>query len=207
MIKNVLRFATALSLAATAAVAGAGVVPFSITGTYSQGGGSGDISTTTIGLGGAGSFVLDPGSSGTYFDFRRPGGGTFSTINTQIEGYYFLRSYSAGQVIGTGNFGSHVSAVDDWDTILVSNATAGAWGASHAGYLGFTTATNNYGWVQYNFTRSGSVSTLQFLSGAYSDVAGADITAGSTSSIPEPMSLGLVGAALVAASVVRRRRA
>lgn len=207
MIKNTLRFAAALSLAATAGLAGAGVVPFSITGTYSQGASSGDLGAPTISLGGAGSFVLDPGASGAYFDFKRPGGGTFSTINTQIEGYYFLRSYSSGDVIGAGNFGSHVSAVDDWDTILVNNATAGAWGASHAGYLGFNTAANHYGWVQYNYTRSGSTSTLQFLGGAYSNVAGADIAAGSTSSIPEPMSLGLVGAALVAASLVRRRRA
>jgi len=195
-----------LGLALVAGLAGADVVPFSMSGSYSQGSGMADLPATTIGLGGAGSFTLDPGSSGTYFDFKRPGGGTFSTINTQISGYYFLRSYAAGEVIGTGNFGSQVSPVDDWDTILVSGSTAGVWGSSNSGYLGFETAAGNFGWVEYDFTRSGGVSTIAFLRGAYSDVAGADIVAGGAT-VPEPMSIGLVGLALMAAGVARRRRA
>jgi hypothetical protein len=205
-ITTTLRTAAAtLGLALTAGLAGANVVPFSISGTYSQGGSS-DLPSTVIGLGGAGSFMLDPGASSAYFDFKRPGGGTFSTINTKIGGYYFLRSYAAGDIIGAGNFGMDVSPVDDWDSILVGGATAGAWGASHTGYLGFDTAAGDYGWVEYNYTRNAGISTITFVRGAYNDVARADIVAGGAS-VPEPMSLGLVAVGLIAAGVARRRRA
>jgi hypothetical protein len=186
------------------------IVGFNINQTWSQGTGQADITATTVSLGGAGQFTMDPGSSGLYFDFTHAGSGTFSTINTQIEGYYFLRSYSAAEGIGLLNFGDNESAVDDWDTILVNGQTAGVWGASHAGYLGFRSSSGNYGWIGYSFTRANGVSTLTLNNGAYESQAGAGIAAGSTSAptVPEPAtlmiwSLGALGCAIAA---YRRKR-
>ena len=202
MTRTLLKTVVAAAAILAAGVASASVVNFSMTGTYAQGGVA-DLSATTIGLGGAGSFVIDPGFSGNYFDFKRPGGGTFSTIDTEIGGYYFLRSYSSGDTIGTANFGYQVSPEDDWDTILVNGSTAGAWGTSHSGYLGFQTVAVNFGWVQYDFTRSGAQSTISFLNGAYDDVAGTSIT----TSVPEPESYALMLAGLGLLGAVARRKA
>lgn len=178
-------------------------IPFSINQTYSQGAG-GDLAETAISLGGAGSFFLDPGSSGDYFDFRRPGGGTFSTINTQIGGYYFLDSYALGETIGISNFGNHVSTGDDWDTILVNLSTAGVWGATHSGYLGFNTGAGLFGWIEYDFIKSGALSTIEFLDGAYNDVARADIIAGQA--VPVPTTLALFGIGLAGLGLARRKK-
>lgn len=202
MIRTFLKTVVATAAVLAAGISSASVVNFSITGTYTQGGVA-DLPETTIGLGGAGSFVLDPGFSGDYFDFKRPGGGTFSTIATQIGGYNFLRSYSAGDTIGAATFGSHTSVVDDWDTILVNGQTAGVWGTTHSGYLGFQTLAGNFGWVQYDFSRSGSQSTISFLNGAYDDVAGASIM---TTAVPEPEAYALMLAGLGLIGITRRRK-
>jgi len=191
-----------LLLQSTASLAS--TVTFDINQTFSQGGVA-DLVATDISIGGAGIFTVDPGFVGNYFDFELPGNGTFSTIDTQIYNYYFLYSYAHGETVGSGNFGNHITqpsyAGYDWDTILVKGLTAGVWGSSHDGYLGFVTDANLYGWIEYSFTRSGSTSTLAFLSGAYNDVAGADITPA-----PEPATLMLFGMGLLGLAGVCRKK-
>lgn len=197
-------------LVATVGQVQAGLISFEINETWSQGNGQIDIPATSISLGGAGQFTLDPGFNSQYFDFTFAGTGTFSTINTQIERYYFLDSYSPMEFIGPGNFGDNISAGADWDTILVNGVTAGVWGGTHDGYLGFRSDSGNFGWIAYSFTRSSGVSTLTLLDGAYEDQAGVGILAGDTSvsAVPEPASLALfsIGACIACVGVARHRR-
>lgn len=186
------------------AVSHADILTFEINQTHSQGGSSSDIPRTSISLGGAGSFDIDPGFSGTYFDFTFDLTGTFSTIDESSDGCYFLDSYIHGETVGVGNFGTHVS-VDDWDTILSDDTTGGSWSASHSGYLGFKTDANLYGWISYDFTRSGSISTMQLNDGAYNDISGENISAGM---VPEPATAGLlVVSGLMIAGYRRIRKA
>lgn len=200
---SILAAAAALFAAGTAS---ASVVSFTITGTYSQGADQSEL-FTSIALGGAGSFTLDPGGSPLYFDFQRPGNGTFSTIDSAIGGYYFLRSYSAGDLIGSGSFGDHTSVNGDWDTILVNGDTRGVWGASHDGFLGFRTAAGNYGYIEYDFTRVNSVSTISFLSGAYESGAGVAIQTPDAADVPEPAGLALLGLGAIGFLGARRKGA
>jgi hypothetical protein len=199
-------FVGAVALAASM-TASASVISFGISGTYSQGGGLSDLAApftaTTVGLGGAGSFTLDPGASGRYFDFKKPGGGTFATTSDVISGYFFLRSYADGDLIGATTFTSHSSRIDDWDTILVNDVTAGVWGASHSGNLAFETLSGLYGWVGYDFTRVGTTSTIEFTAGAYNDTVGGNLLAG-PSPVPEPAALALAAIGLLAAGARRR---
>jgi len=188
----------ALSLSANAATSS-----FSISGIYSQGAGQVDLPETTISLGGAGNFSLDPGVSENFFDFKLPGNGTFSTTSDSISDYYFLQSYSAGDTVGAANFGNTVSRHGDWDTILANGSTAGVWGGSHDGYLGFLTAANLFGYIQYSFTRELDVSTIQFLSGAFETVAGNGITI--PSAVPIPAALFMFAPALLGFMGFRRK--
>jgi hypothetical protein len=74
-------------------------------------------------------------------------------------------------------------------------------------YMGFRTATNNYGWLEVTWDGT----DFEILSGAYEDVAGVAILAGDTgtAAVPEPstwaMSALLAGG--VAFTVWRKRRA
>lgn len=203
--KHLSIIAAAASLFAASA-ASAAVVGFTIGGSYSQGEGVPEM-FATISLGGAGSFTLDPGGSNLYFDFLRPGGGTFSTIDSSVYGYYFLRSYSAGDLIGSSNFGDHVSVNGDWDSILVENQTRGVWNASHDGFLGFRTAAGNYGYIEYDFTRVNSVSTISFLSGAYESTAGVAIQTPGSTDVPEPAGIALLGLGALGFLGARRKQA
>lgn len=193
-----------VGLLLSSSFANAGIISFDINQTFSQGSGA-DLPTTSVSIGGAGSFEVDPGGSSAYFDFRFPGAGTFSTTSQQASGYYFLRSYAGGESVGAANFGSHLSVNNDWDTILVGGSTAGVWGATHNGFLGFLTDSSLYGWIKYEFTRS--TSTLRLLDGAYNDVANADIIAGGTSvSVPEPTSIALLGLGALGIALSRRKK-
>lgn len=203
--KQLLAFIAGSGLLLQSVAATAAVMSFDITQTFAQGGVA-DLTATNISLDGAGSFTIDPGSSGNYFDFMLPGAGTFSTIDTQIYGYYFLDSYMAGETIGVSDFGAHSSTFADWDSILVGGQTAGVWGSSHAGYLGFRTEADLYGWIEYDFTRDSSTSTLSLLGGAYEDVAGVGIIAGGAAPVPEPGTMLLMGTGLLGLVGYNRKR-
>lgn len=201
----------ALAIAATGALlatssAHAATVTFAAPWTGTQGGGVSDLGSFALSLGGAGSFTVDPGSSGNFFDFTFAGSGTFGTTNNSYSGYYFLRSYSAGDVIGAGTLTTHTSANGDWDTILASNNTAGVWGATHSGYLGFIGDAGHYGYLDYVFERVGSQSTISFFSGAYESVAGASITIPSgVAPVPLPAAGWMLLAGLGGLALTRRR--
>lgn len=196
--------AAAAALLTTFTAANAAVMGFANTGGGTQGGGTSDLTAAAQSLGGAGGFTLDPGFSGRYFDFTFSGSGTFSTTADQISGYYFLRSFAAGDTIGAGTFTSHTSVLGDWDTILVNDQTAGVWGASHSGFLGFLGDAGHYGYLAYDFTRSGLLSTISFNNGAYESVAGQSITI--PSAVPLPATGLLLVGALGGIAGLRRRK-
>lgn len=200
-MKNII---VGLSLLLSSCLASAGIINFDINQSFSQGNGTSDLSPTSVSLGAAGTFIVDPGASSNYFDFVFSGTGTFSTINTQLGSYYFLDSYVLGETVGAGNFGMQVSSGGDWDTILVSNQTAGVWNTTHSGYVGFKTDANLFGWIGYDYTRSAGTSTINFLSGAYNDIANADIVI-SGAIVPEPESIALLGLSLLGFGLLRRK--
>jgi hypothetical protein len=222
-------YAAGAGLSLVAGLAGAAVVPFAISGTYTQGSGIADIPDTSIGLGGAGSFILDPGARGDSLDFTRPDGGFFSTTTINVSGQFFLRSYAAGERIGFGDFVFLNSAFHPGFggyTILSPGVVAGiegiakgAWSESHDGYLGIATGLGSYGmsdvrygWIEYSFTRSQfpNRSTITFLRGAYSDVAEDAVTAGfppTAGAVPIPATIALLGLGLVGIGTARRRQA
>jgi hypothetical protein len=211
-----LRLASIATIVLTSTQLHAGVIPFAINQSWTQGGASSDIFgfATTIDLPGTDDFVVDPGASERYFDFsfkENGGGGTFSTVNTQLEGYFFLDTYSNGETVGLGNFGDHNSPSTfnalDWDTILVNNQTAGVWGASHAGALGFRTDAGQYGYINYGFTRSGLLSTLNMLDGYYESNVGQGIVVGGVSGVvPEPSSIAIWSLTAMSMGFLWRRK-
>ncbi|MCJ8318628.1 MAG: PEP-CTERM sorting domain-containing protein [Colwellia sp.] len=172
----------------------AALVDFDINETFVQGNGQSDLSTYTFALSDGSVISIDPGSSFEYLDFMMNGTGTFATTGNQISGYYFLNSFSAGDIIGDGTFNSDLSVNGDWDTILVGGSTFGVWDSSHNGALAFITAANNYGYISYDYTRESGVSSISLNSGVMQDVANMSLVVGGT--IPEPTSIALFGLAL-----------
>lgn len=195
------------ALVASSMQAQAAVIQFEINRTWSQGVGTSDIPATNVSLGGAGHFVLDPGFSDAYFDFTFNGPGRFSTnANEVIEGYYFLRSYGEGEFIGPDNFGNNTST-EGWDTILVDNRTAGVWGESHDGFMGFRTNENIYGYIAYTLIRQSGQSILTLLDGAYQSQAGVGIfTPNSVSEVPLPAAVWLFASGLLGLAGFKRRQ-
>lgn len=197
-------------LTVSCALANASIISFDINQTFSQGSGLSDLSTTTINIGAAGSFEVDPGSSNRYFDFEFFGSGAFSVTSTEIGNYYFAETYAAGDVIGSGSFGTLPSGADDWVTILSNGDVAETWGASHDGFLGFLTDANLYGWIEYSFVYDASAeqSTISFLSGAFNDIADESITIPSDSSVEvsAPSSLAIIGLSLLSLGFSRKKK-
>jgi hypothetical protein len=197
-------------LTASCALADASIMSFDINQTFSQGVSLSDLSSTSINIGAAGYFDVDPGSSNNYFDFEFPGSGAFSVTSTEIDDYYFAETYATGDIIGLDNFGTLPSGADDWVTILVNDEVAETWGASHDGFLGFLTDDNLYGWIEYSFEYDAIAkqSTLSFLSGAFNDIAGESITipGASTVEVSAPSSLAILGISLFSLGFSRKKK-
>lgn len=104
--------------------------------------------------------------------------------NTSIDSSGFFTPY---QALSFFSFSSYVPSPD----------------FGPGSYMGFKTATGNYGWLEV--TWDSKLSQFEILSGAYESTPGTAILAGATAAIPEPSSSLL---ALVAggAAFARRRR-
>lgn len=184
--------------------ASAATVGFSINQSFTQGERLRDLPIFNFTLpSGGGEIIIDPGSSGQYLDFQMDGDATFSTINESLEDYYFLSSYTTGDVIDATTVGTHTSIDGDWDTILVDGMTRGVWGASHSGHLGFLTSASQYGYINYDFIYGRGLSTITLNSGAFELDPGVGITAGE---VPVPAAAWLFGYALVSLAVIGRKR-
>lgn len=71
-------------------------------------------------------------------------------------------------------------------------------------YMGFKTASGNYGWLEVTWTSAAN--EFQILSGAYESVPGTTILAGQLAPVPEPSTLAMGGvAALVCGGAALRR--
>lgn len=190
---------SALAILSISFTSSAALIDFDINETFVQGSGQSDLSTYNYGLSDGSIISIDPGSSAQYLDFMLNGSGTFSTTGSQLGGYYFLKSFSIGDVISDGTFTSNTSTADDWDSILVSGSTLGVWDNSHNGALAFLTDSNNYGYISYDYTRESGISSISLTSGVMQDVANMSLTVGGT--IPEPTSIALFGLALAGLGV------
>lgn len=131
--------------------------------------------------------------------------GDFGLMLAINGGYASPRNFALGASISdTASFtGIHDDSLFRYDEDFVSPDFG------PGSYMGFKTATNNYGWLEVTWNSKSS--QFQILSGAYEDVAGVAILAGATASaaVPEPstwaMSALLAGG--VAFTVWRKRRA
>lgn len=208
MLKSTL-LAAGMALAALPAVAG--IVHFEIDQTFIQGKYKSDIPAVHVPIGSLTNFTVDPGFSGKYMDFQFPGSGTFATVDEQVHGYYFLRSYADGDKIGSDTFSRHLSVNGDWDTVLVAKETRGVWDNTHNGFLAFQTDAGNFGWIEYSYIRYNGVSTLNLLSGAYEMDAHKHIMIGKSGPgvepIPLPFSAAFLVAGMAGLGLVRRKKA
>ncbi|WP_096526740.1 PEP-CTERM sorting domain-containing protein [Candidatus Nitrosoglobus terrae] len=93
------------------------------------------------------------------------------------------------------------------------NSHYGLWGLGITNsFVGFRTANDNLGWLQFKLTPRdslGSINSLTLVDWAYQSVPGESIRAGDTgtlSSMPEPSSLSLMALGAVGIAALRRRR-
>jgi len=198
--------AALLAIASLAGAANAAVVSFTINQTFSQGGGvASDLPETSVSIGGAGSFFVDPGNSKQYFDFRFATG-TFSTLgfitDADLDTYYVLESFAYGSLIDSTTVGVDASAYTDLDSILVNDVTTSPWDNTHDGALGFISDSGQYGYINYEFQRSvnANTSTITFTDGAYESKAGVGINV-----VPEPTAGLLLGLGSMGLLLRRKR--
>jgi hypothetical protein len=188
--------ATLITFGSLAGGANAAVVSFNVSQTFTQGTGQSDLAATTVSIGSAGSFVVDPGSSGEYLDFDFTVGGAFASTGISPAGYPWMRSFDAGETI-TVSLDFNTS---NWTTILDGGVTTSPWDSSHNGFIGFRANGGELGYISYDFSRSSGLSTITLNEGAFESIAGQSI-----SIIPEPSSAFLLGLGALAVLVRRRR--
>jgi hypothetical protein len=156
------------------------------------------------------------------FNFPANGGGgvyvwNFDVWNSSrtvgLSGYAGLQFAINGGATSPRNFAVNSSIdssasfmADSYYTSFSINYSGTPYNSPNFGpgsYMGFKTATNNYGWLEV--TWDSKTSQFQILSGAYESTPGTAILAGATAPIPEASSSLL---ALVAggAALTRRRR-
>lgn len=133
-------------------------------------------------------------------NFGLDGGMAASTFNLEFAingGVTSPRNFALNEVIGYGALFSSNQGLTEFKYYGNTSPNFGS-----GSYMGFKTATGNYGWLEV--TWDSKLSQFEILSGAYESTPGTAILAGATG-VPEPSSSLL---ALVAggAALTRRRR-
>jgi hypothetical protein len=168
-----------------------------------------DIGPTGFNIGGVNGGVAY-GSFASVNNFPFYGAGNFVLANAYVG--FFGFGGSGLEFANYGGFATPINfalntAIDGSAAFSISNYLsrfrAGPYGSADFGpgsYMGFRTATNNYGWLEVTWDSKSS--QFEILSGAYESTPGTAILAGA---VPEPSSSLL---ALVAggAAFARRRR-
>ena len=134
-------------------------------------------------------------------------GGNGSTMNFFVDSLSYNatpHNFTSNAFIGS-TIATPKSNNNDKSCFEYGNYLAPSFNANR--YLGFyDSGVNKYGWLEA--TWDGSTGTFEFISGAYENVAGRGILAGSLVSVPEPGTLTLGSLALLAGggAAVRRHR-
>jgi hypothetical protein len=111
------------------------------------------------------------------FTAEGAGGLALSSVFTGFYSPDNLRSFSAGQEIGTG--------------IKYATTPIAGWNGSGTGYVGLrfdTPGASNFGWLELDYVANGASTTLTVDGFAFEDQPGVTILAGDTGStaVPEP---------------------